>query len=49
MSDLQTANTAFYDDMRDIIISARNNVIRSVDKQATESRRFLSISENMKA
>ena len=31
MSDLQTKNTAFYNDMRDIILNARSNAVRSVE------------------
>ena len=31
MDDLQTTNTAFYNDMRSIIIDARNNAVRSVE------------------
>lgn len=31
MSDLQTTSTAFYNDMRNIILEARNNAVRSVE------------------
>ena len=31
MSDLQTTNAAFYNDIRDIVINARHDAIRSVE------------------
>ena len=31
MNNLPTANTAFYNDIRDIIINARNNAVRSIE------------------
>jgi len=33
MDDLQTTNVAFYNDMRNIIINARNSAIRGVEAE----------------